>query len=122
MENLTKCVNVRVKYIRPEYDNLKEWMENPNNVYIGRKEVVFVDGKRFPEEDSIWYNPFRVTKLNSRKFIVGEYEKYITEFIKDNNLEEELLKLKNKNLGSYCHSYESHGNILIELINCISKN
>lgn len=122
MENKTKCVNVRVKYIRPEYNNLKQWMENPNNVYIGRKEVVFVDGKRFPEEDSIWYNPFRVTKLNNRKFINNEYKKYIIEFIKDNDLEEELLKLKNKNLGYWSHTAESHGQILIELINSISKN
>jgi hypothetical protein len=41
-------VNCKVKYIRPEYNNLKEWMNNPNNVYIGREGVVFIDKKRFP--------------------------------------------------------------------------
>ena len=44
---ITTCVNVKVKYIRPFYNNLKEWMEDENNVYIGRKGVVFIDGKRF---------------------------------------------------------------------------
>ena len=122
MKNLTKCVNVRVKYIRPEYNNLKEWMEDPNNVYIGRKEVVFIDKERYPKEDSIWHNPFRVTKLNDRKFINNEYKKYIMKFIKDNNSEGELLKLKNKNLGCCCHQDESHGNIIVELINNLNKN
>ena len=122
MENLTKCVNVRVKYIRPEYKNLKEWMENPNNVYIGRRGVVFIDGERYPKKNSIWHNPFRVTKLNNREFVVNEYKKYIIEFIKDNNLEEELLKLKNKNLGCWCHPDKCHGHILIELINNFCKN
>ena len=113
--NQTKCVNI--KYIRPKYSNLKEWMENPNNVYIGRKEVVFINGKRFHEEDSIWFNPFRQTKLNNKKFIVNEYRKYIVEYIKNNNLEGELLKLKNKNLGYWSKPEESHGKVLIELIN-----
>ena len=31
----TKVVNVKVKYIRPTYKNLKEWMLDSGNVYIG---------------------------------------------------------------------------------------
>ena len=30
---MTTVVNVKVKHIRPDYDNLKEWMENPNHEY-----------------------------------------------------------------------------------------
>lgn len=45
-------VNVKVAFIRPEYQNLKEWMQDNKNVYIGRKGIVFVDGKRFPNECS----------------------------------------------------------------------
>ncbi len=115
--NKTKCVNIKVKYIRPEYNNLKEWMEDPNNVYIGRRGIVFIDGERFPKENSIWHNPFRVTKLNNREFIVNEYRKYIVDYIKNNNLEDELKKLKNKNLGCWCHPEKCHGDVLIELIN-----
>jgi hypothetical protein len=113
--NQTKCINL--KYLSREYKNLKEWMEDPNNVYIGRKEVVFIDGKRFPEEDSIWINPFRQTKLNNKEFIINEYRKYIVDYIKNHNLEGELLKLKNKNLGYWTKPEESHGSVLIELIN-----
>ena len=113
--NKTKCINL--KYISREYKNLKEWMKDSNNVYIGRKEVVFIDGKRFPEEDSIWINPFRQTKLNNKEFIINEYRKYIVDYIKNHNLEDELLKLKNKNLGYWTKPEESHGSVLIELIN-----
>ena len=60
-------VNVKVGHIRPEYDNLKEWMEDPKNVYVGRKGIVFItmeDGKkeRFPKNDSVFCNPFKVGK------------------------------------------------------------
>jgi len=37
-------VNVRVKSIRPKYNNLKEWIADGSNVYIGRGGVVFIDG------------------------------------------------------------------------------
>jgi hypothetical protein len=30
----TKVVNCKVKFIRPQYDNLEEWTRDLNNVYI----------------------------------------------------------------------------------------
>ena len=41
-------VNVRVKNIRPGYANLREWMSDERNKYIGRHGIVFIDGARFP--------------------------------------------------------------------------
>lgn len=52
LEKEMSVVNVKVAFIRPEYQNLKEWMQDDKNVYIGRKGIVFVDGKRFPNECS----------------------------------------------------------------------
>ena len=51
-------VNCKVKYIRPEYTNLKIWMEDGNNIYIGRAGVVFIDKQRFPKSASKFANPF----------------------------------------------------------------
>jgi hypothetical protein len=42
-------VNVKVKHIRPEYANLKEWTSDLNNVYIGRRGIVFVNKERYPK-------------------------------------------------------------------------
>lgn len=38
-------VNVKVANIRPRYNNLAEWMADENNVYIGRKGIVFINSK-----------------------------------------------------------------------------
>ena len=47
---LMSIINVRVKNIRKlGYQNLKEWTENDNNVYIGRAGIVFVEKERFPK-------------------------------------------------------------------------
>lgn len=43
-----------VKFIRLEYENLKNWMDNPNNA--------FIDICRFPLVDSPYANPFKITK------------------------------------------------------------
>ena len=39
-------VNCKVANIRPKYENLQEWMEDPNNVYIGRGGIVFINNQR----------------------------------------------------------------------------
>lgn len=121
-------VNVKVKYIRPKYDNLEEWIKDKNNVYIGRKGVVFIkrgEGKeRFPKADSIWANPFKIDEKNGvdRDKVIELYREYITDKIKkEPELVDELLKLEGKNLGCWCVEPNSkvgcHGNILVELIN-----
>jgi hypothetical protein len=40
-------VNCKVNHIRPKYNDLKEWMNDTNNIYIGRSGIVFIDGKRW---------------------------------------------------------------------------
>ena len=58
--------NVKVAYIRPKYKNLEKWCDDKNNAYIGRSGIVFItkNGKkeRYPKNDSIWANPFKVGK------------------------------------------------------------
>lgn len=41
-------INCKVEFIRPQYNNLQEWMNDENNIYIGRKGIVFINGVRFP--------------------------------------------------------------------------
>jgi hypothetical protein len=102
-------VNVKVKYIRPEYNNLKKWMEDPDNVYIGRGRVVFIDGERFPQQDSKWCNPFK------GEGCIEKFEKYLLTF-PDSDFEE-LKKLKGKKLGCWCKPDRCHGDVLLKYIN-----
>lgn len=42
-----EVVNVSVKHIRPEYDNLREWLEEESHLYVGRKGRVFIKEKKW---------------------------------------------------------------------------
>jgi hypothetical protein len=118
MDNNDYVVNVSVKNIRPKYNNLHEWIKNKDeNVYIGRKGVVFIDGVRYPLNDSIWANPYKITDIMSRDKVLELYKTYIKEKLqKDNNLVKELLQLKGKKLGCWCKPECCHGDIIIEMI------
>jgi hypothetical protein len=121
-----------VSYIRPKYSNLKEWIEDPQNVYIGRGGVVFIDGKRFPSQSSKWCNPFKIGKDGSRGQVIKKYREYLERRLDEEaGLTEELLLLKNKNLGCWCVTAETadtspgscsedllvcHGQVLVNLI------
>ena len=116
----TKVVNVKVEHIRnnsPPYNNLSEWMSNSNNVYIGRKGIVFIDGKRFPPKDSIWHNPYKINDKIDRTSTIDRYRKFIINKIRCEELTDQLLELKGKNLGCWCKPNECHGDVLVELIN-----
>jgi hypothetical protein len=115
-------VNCKVSFIRPKYNNLKEWMEDDNNVYIARGGVVFVDGRRFPTNSSKFANPFKVGKDGSRQEVISKYKAYIVELLNSSpELVQELLNLQGKNLGCWCHPQSCHGDVLLELIKEYSK-
>ena len=116
------CVsNVKVKSIRPKYEDIVDWMSDPNNVYIGRAGIVFVNKVRQPKQSSIWANPYK-TKKYSLSECLKLYKIYIIKKIKDENLMDELLELRGKNLGCWCINTKSssdpvcHGQILMQLI------
>lgn len=117
-------VNVKVKYIRPKYKNLKEWIDdNDSNVYIGRPGIVFIDGIRYPPQDkcnSLLYNPYKIGVDGDRDEIINKYKKKIKKLLKndtDGTFKKLLKSLKGKNLGCWCKPEECHGDVLIKFIN-----
>jgi hypothetical protein len=115
-------VNCKVKYIRPKYKNLEEWMKNDNNVYIGRAGVVFVNNVRCPKKASEFANPYRIGKDGTRDEVLEKYRIYIENRLKtDENLLNELKKLEGKNLGCWCSPDKCHGDILLEILTKINK-
>ena len=108
----TNVVNVKVAYIRPKYQNLKEWINGYDNIYIGRGGIVFIDGERYPKKGSIWANPYK------GEGAIEKFEEYMREKLKSGKItREQLLELKGKNLGCWCKPNACHGDILIKLIN-----
>lgn len=122
----TTVSNVKVQYIRPKYNNLKEWTEDEQNVYIGRAGVVFVDGKRFPKHESKFANPFKIGRDGTRDKVLEKFTNHINDMLtKEPLLWNELMELKNKNLGCWCVDGTCvkeetpavcHGQILMNLI------
>lgn len=116
-------VNVKVAHIRPKYQNLKEWTQDPNNVYIGRRGIVFVQKERYPKRNSIWANPYRVGRDGGRVEVLNKYQKYLRSKLEaSSSLREQLLSLKGKNLGCWCHPQPCHGDILLKLIEEYSED
>jgi hypothetical protein len=123
---MQSCVcNCKVKYIRPQYKDLKECLEDENNVYIGRKGIIFIDGKRYPSHNSIWANPYKVGKDGNLQDIINKYDKYIKEKIINENLD--ITELKDKNLYCWCvnnitrdcndiNNFVCHGQVLLKLL------
>jgi hypothetical protein len=121
----TRLVNVKVSSIRPNYDNLKEWMEYDNNIYIGRKGIVFVSDPdhsdtnkkcRWPKKDSVWCNPYKISKTMTREQSLIKYEEHLRMLLEDDNIMEEFKKLRGKTLGCWCHPEKCHGDIIIKLL------
>jgi hypothetical protein len=96
-------------------------MEDPDNVYIGRKGIVFIDGVRFPKEDSIWANPFK-KKGDEADVVVDKYREYLVKKLQENPaLVEQLLGLEGKTLGCWCKPDRCHGDTLVDLIRVYRK-
>jgi len=114
-------INCKVQNIRPKYNNLKEWMEDENNIYIGRGGVVFIDKKRFPTQSSQFANPYKIGKDGTRDEVINKYKNYIKNKVEEDDLfKNELMRLKGKNLGCWCYPEMCHGNVLLELIELYS--
>lgn len=113
-----RVVNVKVKYIRPQYQNLKEWCEDPKNVYIGRRGIVFIDGKRYPKFHSPFANTFKTGRDGTREEVVEKYKVYILQRLEDGKISREDLRgLLGKNLGCWCKPARMcRGDILLEIL------
>jgi uncharacterized protein DUF4326 len=129
----TTIVSVLVADIRPQYHNLREWMEDGDNVYIGRRGIVFIDGERFPKKDSIWANPYKAPKNKKNsgqkqnvpnltvESAIEKYEIYINKKINDGEITvDQIRSLKGKRLGCWCKiggkNLPCHGDVLLKII------
>lgn len=116
---MVQIVNVRMKYIRDKYTNLKEWMDDPNNVYIGRKCIVFIDGKRYPSNDSLWCNPYKVGRDGTLEEVIGKFKIHLDKLLENKDNLEMFMTLKDKTLGCWCHPELCHGDLIIDKLNSI---
>lgn len=109
-------VNVKSTNLRPKYNNLEEWMTDPINVYIGPTKVVMINGFWFPQQNSIWANPYRVGRDGDRDQVLSLYRQLLSL----RRCNKQLIALKGKTLGCWCKPEPCHGDILLEFVNRLS--
>ncbi|XP_052763236.1 uncharacterized protein LOC128205543 [Mya arenaria] len=110
-------VNVRKAELKKiGYNDLVDWLRDPNHVYIGRDMTRYVPGA----VGSKWGNPF---KARGDNLTVEErcdmYKQYILNDTRiqgnGKTLLESLDELKGKVLGCWCHPAPCHGHMLADL-------
>ena len=107
---LPKVVNVKVKHLRPQYQNLQEWLDaSPDHIYIGRNLTAYVKGA----VGSKWKNPFTIKKTGTAKEACKKYRDYV---LATPALRNSLDELEGKTLGCWCvPDHECHGEVLKQL-------
>jgi hypothetical protein len=94
-------------------------MDDENNIYIGRKGIVFIDGVRFPPQDSIFANPYKIGRDGTGEEVIQKYKEHIKIQMKDPNFVAQLKKLKGKVLGCWCKPEGCHGDHLLNILESI---
>ena len=95
--------------------------KEPYDVYIGRawrrprkpKNRFHCGVQIWEQDDSKWFNPFRIGRDGTREEVIAKYENWIRTQPK---LLAALPELKGKVLGCWCAPKPCHGNVLIKLV------
>lgn len=105
----TTLIDVHVKSLRPEYENLVEWIgDSPDHVYIGQT-VKYVKGA----SAGMWSNPFDSVLFGLEESL----EMYQNHIRNTPELFKRLGSLRGKVLGDFTSPViRNHGNVLIEMI------
>jgi len=110
----TKVINIRVSELRPAYNSLLEWLQDPSHIYIGRDMSFYVDGAY----KSKWHNPYKVSKdSNGLDNSLERYEAHI----RSSGLISDILELQGKTLGCWCKPKRCHGDVLLKLLDEVIK-
>ena len=127
----TVCLKVGSlrKTYRDENISLKKWMEDPNNLYVGRQGRIFITysdidpntgNKRreiFHYKGSKWQNPYKVGKKTG-EYTLDQSLKLYREHVIKTGLVNQLRELEGKTLGCFCdQSGDCHAKTLVSMYN-----
>jgi hypothetical protein len=95
------CVKV-ARLRERKYSNLEEWLNETNNLYVGRRGRIFIthgkDKRIFHYSELKWSNPFKVNDQTDLKTSLEKYNSYLY----TSGLFNHISELKGKNLGCFC--------------------
>ena len=110
---MSKVINIKTVHLKKMgYNNLVEWLKNPNHVYIGRHNH-YVEGA----VGSKWRNPFSVKKFG-RQGCIDEFQKHLY----SSGLINDIMELDGKTLGCWCKPEVCHGDVLVKALKQYKTN
>ncbi len=120
----TQCLKVASlrKETKDESITLKKWMEEPNNVYVGRHGRIFIgtgdEKKIFHYEGSEFANPYKVGKKEGEYTLKEAIDLYKVHLEDASLVEKARKELKGKNLGCFCDQKgPCHAKVLADIAN-----
>ena len=111
---MSKVINIKNSELKKiGYDNLVEWLENDEHIYIGRNMSFYVAGA----VGSKWQNPYSL-----KQYTIDDSLKLYEKHIKDSGLINDILELDGKILGCWCKPNKCHGDVLRKLLKQYKNN
>ena len=86
-------------------NNVKTWIKNPDNIYIGRQTALLKASK--------WENPHKISVVGTREKAIELFKQDIR---KNSALLNDIEQLRGKNLGCWCLPKPCHGDVLLQLL------
>lgn len=111
----TQCVKVS-ELRKAGYTDLKHWLSDSNNIYVGRAGRIWIHGSEkeiFHYKSSKWANPFKVSQNCPLEASLKKYRQYLD----DSGLINALEELRGYTMGCWCNSHKCHAVILANLLN-----
>lgn len=119
----TQCLKVASlrKETKDPTITLKKWMENPQNVYVGRQGRIFIgtgDEKEiFHYKGSKFANPYKVGTKEGEYTLEESIKLYRKHLETKGLIEKAKMELQGKNLGCFCDQKgPCHAKVLVEVI------
>lgn len=112
---MAQIVNVRVSELRPEYESLIDWLQDPDHIYIGRDMSFYVDGA-YPSK---WHNPYKIARPGRKNATCKSLDESLMlyeQHVRD-NLIDDIEELRGKTLGCWCKPDRCHGDVLVKILN-----
>jgi len=111
----TQCI--KVASLRKESGdpliNLKVWLDDPQNVYVGRPGRIFIDKEIFFYSGSKFANPYSLKEYNLERSLELYEDHLVT-----SGLIDQIEELRGKNLGCWCDQRgKCHAKILLKYLN-----
>jgi len=112
---IPRCV--KLSYLRPQYNNLREWLNVPGNVLVAQCGRVFIDGEIFHYPESIWANTYTLKQYDLEECLFY-YRQHLHNLLQNPSYKSEFLKLKNaKEIGCFCElDQPCHRNIFLNIL------